>query len=248
MQFEHPVGIERDKWIGEQVGCPAFKVSICNDDLDVAEDVFLPGDGEAAVFVYAKVPVSHQRAVNYLLSKGFQFVETTVLYVKSVTVPENVAASGFRFADTNESAAHIDALGNLARDAFVFGDFHVDPKMSASVGGRIREQWVRNFFHGTRGTHMIVSESDGEISGFLLLVVSPPDITIDLIAVAGNYRGKGIASDLIRFAETCFSDCTTISAGTQISNAPSIGLYSKLGFTFSKATYALHFCRDGAVS
>ena len=248
MQFEHPVKIETDQWIGEQIGCQAFKVAISDDDLFAREETSLPNDGSARVFAYAKIPVSEQRALNYLIAKGFYFVETTVLYVKPVAVVAEFEPADFRFLDADAMDTEINALSALAQETFVYGDFHVDPIVGDSVARRIRDQWVRNYFRGTRGTHMIVSKSDEEFNGFLLLAVSPPNITIDLIAVRGRDQGQGIASKLIRYAEKSFPECERISAGTQISNSPSIGLYSKLGFVFSQATYALHYYSDGVVS
>ena len=102
-------------------------------------------------------------------------------------------------------------------------------------------EWAYNFFTGKRGDAMVVSEDNGQLLGFLQLLYQGEQLIIDLIAVDKNGRRRGIASDMIAFAENQCGDFKTISVGTQIVNEPSINMYIRYGFSFCASQYIFHY-------
>ena len=80
---------------------------------------------------------------------------------------------------------------------------------------------------------MLIAEFEEKTIGFTLLI----DNSIDLIALDPQYVGQGIATTMIAFANKHHGPLT---AGTQITNQASIGLYQKTNFGLDKSFYVLH--------
>ena len=56
-----------------------------------------------------------------------------------------------------------------------------------------------------------------------------------------TFRGQGVASKMINYAETQLKTFDTIQAGTQIVNFSSMRLYENMGFRACKSYYVLHY-------
>jgi len=134
-------------------------------------------------------------------------------------------------------------MTSLERNNFKYSRFHLDPAIEDRVSNEIKAQWARNYFRGDRGNQMVVSEKDGQVTGFLQLLYNADTLIIDLIAVSKENRNKNIASEMINFAENKLEGFTKIRVGTQAANIPSIGLYEKLGFSINYMKYVFHYHR-----
>jgi hypothetical protein len=192
-------------------------------------------------FIYSKIACGDLKSLEYLLQKGFKLIETTLLFEQK-THEAYKQKTGFTCRD-----AHItdkEHIGLIAQEAFHTSRFHKDDAIPKETSSRIKKDWAENFFAARRGTRMIVctesnSESSAEkgkephILGFLLLM----DEVIDLIAVSHHSLKRGIASNLIGFANTA-QGC--LKAGTQACNAASISLYQKMGFSLLAHSFTLH--------
>jgi ribosomal protein S18 acetylase RimI-like enzyme len=132
------------------------------------------------------------------------------------------------------------AVEDIARKSFLYSRFHLDPAFSRAVADRIKAEWAGNFFHGQRGDHMVVAEVAGAVRGFLQLLQDEPErMTIDLIAVAEDVRGRGVASAMMGYAmRACRA--RTLRVGTQAANLASLRLYENLGFRVIATSYVLH--------
>ena len=64
-------------------------------------------------------------------------------------------------------------------------------------------------------------------------------------AVATDANGRGVGSALCAAFAQRYRGMPRI-VGTQIANVPSIRLYTKLGFVFSKSAYVLHLHHGAA--
>jgi ribosomal protein S18 acetylase RimI-like enzyme len=142
-----------------------------------------------------------------------------------------------RFAKPNDAAGTEQA----ARESFIYSRFHQDPLIPHSIANEIKAVWAGNFFRGTRGQAMIVAEVEGEIAGFLQLLYKGDTLVIDLIAVRSAYQRRGIARDLIAYAQTHCPPHQTIIVTTQLINIPSMRLYESLGFRMMSAQHIFHF-------
>ena len=88
---------------------------------------------------------------------------------------------------------------------------------------------------------MIVALVGDVIVGFLLLLESDTNLTIDLVAVDNNYQRIGVASDMIAYAECYLNSFSSVQVGTQLANIPSIRLYEKMGFRAYTSNYVFHY-------
>lgn len=193
------------------------------------------------VFVHARVRTGNLAAAEFLQALGFRLADTNLVFEKPIERRRRIVGNcTVRFV---ESADEPQAVA-LARRAFTFSRFHVDPKIGRKTANGLKAEWVRNFFHGKRGEAMVVAVAREKIVGFLQLLRSGDGtLVIDLIAVDRRHRGRGIAGAMISFAESRCKGAKRIRVGTQVANLPSIRMYEKLGFKVSDANYLFHYHR-----
>jgi ribosomal protein S18 acetylase RimI-like enzyme len=224
--------LERDDWLSGLLGRPAFRVLTKRQS--IAD--FPPGN----FFATAKVAASEVTSAERLEDAGFRIVDTALTFTaRAAEIP---AQSGFELclARSDDRAS----VGAIAREAFRFSRFHLDPSIPDAVARKIKATWAENFFDGRRGDAMIVAMADGELAGFLLLLRAPSDrLVIDLIAVQARFRGRGIARAMIGWAAATMPAAEFV-VGTQAANTPSVRLYESLGFRLSNAQLVLH-CHGG---
>lgn len=219
---------KRDDWLSRQLGREAFKV-----DVHPAASSDGPPFAEGPVFAYARIGIDDAASFSELIGQGFCLIDTNITFSKP-TAP-NSADADVRPAKPDDQSR----ITAMARQAFSCDRFHRDPNIGSDLANDIKGAWVENYFHGLRGTDMLVTT---DLSGFNLLIINGDDITIDLIAVDAKHRRKGVAQRLIAAAETMLNG--TLRVGTQLSNAPSIRLYQQCGFLFESASYVLHYHSD----
>ena len=223
------MAVREDGWLAERLGRPAFTV----DGSALEEDV------AAAGFYQARVPADDVAAVQRLSALGFSVVDTT-LTLGRTPVPGSAPSSVVR-----AKPEHREAVVEIARTAFRFSRFHLDPEVPAELANRIKADWIESYFAGTRGEHLLVALADGRPAGFLA-VIAGEDAgkalrTIDLIAVAPSAQGRGLARALTgAFVAESARVCDEVRVGTQAANVPATRLYESMGFALVRAQYALH--------
>ncbi len=214
---------KKDEWLSNILHLDCYSTS------EASQAQGAPG------FWYAKIPVNEIEKLVQFQRSGFSIIDTNVTLSKAVSRGAKSCFS--RLA----KPADREAVKEIARSAFTLSRFHLDPEIPREKANEIKAAWADNFFSGKRGSAMIVAERDGIVAGFLqLLGTEGKQMTIDLIAVEQKYRGQGLATDMIAFAEETFKNIETVVVGTQISNTNSIHLYEKSGFTFRSACYVAH--------
>ena len=158
---------------------------------------------ERSIFIYTKVSVHDTSIIHGLEGLGFRLVETNIKFKKTITANESSRElKHIRFAHPDDTAA----VGNIAESAFTHSRFHLDPEISNTLSNRLKKEWVINFFEHKRGQAMVVAEAEHRIAGFLLLLFNRDDITIDLIAVDGEFQRKGMGYDMVEFVEKNIND------------------------------------------
>ena len=234
--------LKHDAWLSKLLGRDAYSLSVTPPLLEAAAGHHSRGYSQLRelqakpVFLTAKVPVTDGAAVEFLEDHGFRLVDTNLRFEKAAETPTAVAGDCvLRFAEPTDR----DAVVDLARRNFVFTRFHQDRTIPKSVADEIKAQWAGNFFKGERGNRLVVAEvgeqGQQKLVGFaLLLTPGGGQVIIDLIAVEGAYRRRGIAAEMIAFVESQFAPAV-IAVGTQVANLQSVRLYEKLGFRVASA-------------
>jgi ribosomal protein S18 acetylase RimI-like enzyme len=191
------------------------------------------------VFIYAKVNTTDSKAITLLEKSGFHLVDTNITFEKPVDTSINLQGNcTVRFADPADAVGTVE----LARKSFVCSRFHLDQNFPNELADTVKAEWVNNYFKGKRGDSMVVALVDNRISGFLQLLHSADGtLTIDLVAVDGAQRQKGIAADMIAFAEKNIKGMNKVRIGTQVANVSSIRFSQNYGFKYVGAQYVFHY-------
>jgi ribosomal protein S18 acetylase RimI-like enzyme len=220
--------LERDAWLSTLLDRPALRLVAATD----GEAVLPPG----AFFATAKLPAEDVAEASRLVDAGFRVVDTALTFSAAAGAIAADDTALLRPAKPDDRAA----VAALARYGFRFSRFHLDPHIPPAVAGRIKAAWAENFFAGRRGDAMIVATVDGAVAGFLLLLKAPNNrLIIDLIAVAAQCRGRGLARAMISRAARMMAAAELV-VGTQAANTPSVRLYEGLGFRLIGAQLVLH--------
>ena len=233
--------LSKDIWLSTVLGQAAYRLTL-EDSAGNENQTQLEDLGTQRCFIFAKVPANDCSAVAWLEDRGFHIADTTVSFEKVeidvCTDPVEEAATVItRFARPEDED---DAIAVAGR-AFEFSRFHMDPHFPTAIGGKVKAEWTRNFFRGERGDEMVVVTAERKAVGFLLLIEEPEGLfVIDLIAVDCAWRGRGIAGNMIAFAEQRLDGIKRMEVSTQITNQPSVSLYENIGFRFRGAQYVLH--------
>ena len=191
------------------------------------------------LFLYSRIPTDDLTAIESLEKFNFNLIDTNVIYDKPIWVPPSLTGCyHLRFVNPEDRTQVVE----LARQLFVYSRFHQDPYIRKETANHIKAEWANNYFKGERGDQMIIASDNQSIVGFLQLILEQDKtIKIDLVGVAEQYRGMGIASDMIRYAEKQNQNFLRIITGTQIANIASIRLYEKMGFRAVASKYIFHY-------
>lgn len=226
-----------DDWLGRRLGVPAFHLGGGLKRVNEAPQALAAELRQAGLcFVDAKVPVAETGSAATLESLGFRLADTNLRFGGTAAGPAGMQSRRSAFARPDQA----DAVADLAGRAFVYDRFHQDPAISHSRAEAIKRDWARNFFAGRRGDWMVVAESQGRVAGFLQLLKGGEDLIIDLVAVDADFRGLGLARDMIAFAAASCGPPNVV-VGTQVANLPSIALYQDLGLKLKAAQYVFHY-------
>ena len=244
MMDEHK-NIVHDQWLAQILQRDVYRLVVDDDLIEKAADQasrehrLLRELQSRPVFMYAKVPTVSVRSIRFLEALGFSLVETNVVFEKPRAPTHEFAGHcAVRFAVPEDKS---QVMG-LAQKSFVYARFYVDAAIPRAVADTIKAEWAGNYFAGKRGDEMVVAPVNERIVGFLLLLRgNNGSLIIDLIAVDGDQRRAGIASDMIAYAECQCRGCSRMLVGTQVTNRPSIRLYEKIGFRMLASQYVFHY-------
>jgi ribosomal protein S18 acetylase RimI-like enzyme len=190
----------------------------------------------APALYQARVPCGDVARVSELASAGLRVVNTGITLGRDAGDVEAPADVEVRMG---EPARDADAA-KIARSAFSFDRFHLDPDVPDAVADRIKHDWVENALAGNRGDHVLVAVREGEVAGFLVVVVDGGRSTVDLMAVHSDHRGRGAGRAL---AARFLAGAERAEVVTQAANTRATRFYEGLGFRAVRATYDMHMMR-----
>jgi len=230
-----------DPWLSKVFGYDVIKVVLEKDDLNNPAMVFPQSSLPQRAFYYTKVPVTSVEQVGRLTHAGFRVIDVNVTFERE---PEQQINSNNSILVREVQPGDENAVLEIAETAFIYSRFHLDPLIPKELADRIKREWIANYIRRQRGEGLFVAEVEGKPAGFLaLLATGDKEKTgvIDLIAVARNMQGRGVAKSLIgTHIEDAYQKYSHLIVGTQIANVPSMRLYEKCGYRISNSTYVLH--------
>jgi dTDP-4-amino-4,6-dideoxy-D-galactose acyltransferase len=226
---------QRDEFLGRYLGFPVIRLR----DNAAARAAIEAASADAEWMIEARVPADRPGEVAALAQCGFRIVDTNVQLVRAARAA--VPAPRCRLAQPSDEAA----VRSVAARGFSQTRFHLDTRIPDAAANRVKEEWAGNYFRGQRGEWMVVAEDAQGVCGFNLVLRTPRDsLVVDLIAVDERARRQGLGAEMLEFAAgQCLARPAEVAIGTQIANATSLGLYTKIGFRPTNATYVFHLHR-----
>jgi ribosomal protein S18 acetylase RimI-like enzyme len=132
-------------------------------------------------------------------------------------------------------ADEVEALCELAGDAFALSRFAVDPFFSSAQAQAFFRQWTRNLCTGLAQA-VLVGDLDGAPAGFVSCALAGEEGRIPLIATDARHRRRGLGRALVGAALRWFAGAgaPVVHVKTQAANYPALALYQRSGFTTSR--------------
>ena len=162
-----------DKWLSSQLGYSAYNI----DNTSLKKFNFLRYKSKN-ILISIK---SNKKFKNLFLKKNqIKLIEKNITFLKSPR-KKKVEINYFkniRLANIFDKKAILDIAGN----SFIKSRFYKDKNITKRLARKIKRNWVLNFFRKKRGEHLIVSEINKKVVGFLLILKNQKDYIIDLIA------------------------------------------------------------------
>jgi len=142
---------------------------------------------------------------------------------------------------TGESADA--ALISLAIQSGAYSRFRLDPKIPPGKFEELYSQWIRNSVNHRIADKVFVARDNDSIMGMITCKRHGEVGEIGLVAVNDEARGKGIGTDLVKFADSWFFGAGMKSSRvvTQGANQPALQLYLKCGYHVTQTEPTLHF-------
>ncbi len=127
------------------------------------------------------------------------------------------------------------ALGAIARDAFVYGRFWIEPRLPHEVAGQMHEAWARNCCTTPLADDVLVARVGAAPAGFIAMRTrSYGHVSVDeinLIAVDASHRGRGLGRLLVEAGRHWSQERSgRLVVRTELPNATAVRLYEGCGF------------------
>lgn len=126
------------------------------------------------------------------------------------------------------------ALLDLARQSGHHSRFRTDPVFEAGLYERLYEHWIRSSMVGQMARQVLIYQplQQPEALGLVTLGYEPTHVTIGLLAVDHQHRGKGIGKQLVE-AALHYAHATQLpqlQVVTQLDNHGACRFYEREGF------------------
>jgi dTDP-4-amino-4,6-dideoxy-D-galactose acyltransferase len=234
--------VERLAWDSEHFGIEIGKMELpSNPEPGVVQAGLGLAAEKGLSCVYCSVgPGDHAAADQLSLAPGKIFLaDVRVVFGKALAAS---AASDDRTRECIRPATPADrhAVTRLAADVFASSRFYFDPRLAKHAGSMF-EKWVDRAFESAEFSVM-VSTSSAAVSGFVCVRSKDSVGQIDLIGVASEHRGQGIAGLLL--SHVCSQlralGCKRVEVVTQLRNLRAVRLYERAGFALVDSSLTYH--------
>jgi spore coat polysaccharide biosynthesis protein SpsF len=188
-----------------------------------------------AWLISCRVPAADTDEIQRRKDDGFREIESLVTFRRPIiAIPEGASPQLATEAD-------FEACLEIGKTSFQFDRFHADPGVPNVLADNLKETWVENSLKG-RADAVFVTRDGDRATGFNLCRIDGHEVTIDLIAVANDMKGRGLGKHLIEQALNHYvGKADYIRAGTQTNNAASNQLYLGTGFSEISQEKTLHW-------
>jgi GNAT superfamily N-acetyltransferase len=159
--------------------------------------------------------------------------------------PKTIDQKSASFRIREAISSDIPNIISIAENSFIHSRFHADQRFSSETAEEIKKKWlIANLTERSGCKNFILVECTGKPVGFLSLLLLGDHISIDLISVFKQYRGRGLGKFLITFGQQlAWESKLPIIVGTQENNPANL-LYLQMGFHLFKKVDVWHDLRN----
>lgn len=172
-------------------------------------------------------------------TSGGALVDQKVTYVGAI---DDLAGEAPRVVEYGGPPDAPDLL-SLALESGQYSRFRVDPRFPRQGFERLYHQWIINSVQRLIAETTLVTRSGDQLTGMVTVGEKSGRADIGLIAVSAAARGQGLATQLVRAANT-WGESHGYAIGqvvTQGANLPACRLYERCGYTKEKSEDVFHF-------
>ena len=196
-------------------------------------------------FLIARTPVTQLPAVQAMERAGFLLMDTLVYYACDLnSLPAETATSELTIRPLQTGEA--GDVRTIAAAAFrdYFGHYHADDRLDRQKCDEVYQLWAANSVTSRElADEVLVAIENDTVVGFVTLLLNTPDEgEIRLIAVAPQAQRRGIAQLLMRGAMRWFrgQGASTMIISTQVNNYAVQKAWVRVGMELSHGYYTLH--------
>lgn len=223
--------IEKLKWDSAFFGFPVGKTSIESPDF-FNEGAFLnAASAYKLVYLFAKSPISNSRFT--------QPADVKLTFQKTLE-SEN---SGVKLRVFNADFHDYNDLQMLAFQSGEYSRFKTDKGFDPKEFNRMYDIWIKKSIDSERSM-VLVEELDNKLAGFVSIDFDESEtVSIGLIAVDGEMRGKGVGALLMAQAEKAALKVGKkfIRVATQQKNTSATNFYVKQGYSLADQIFIYHY-------
>lgn len=220
--------IQKDNWLANVLGYPAFKIIIDDNDKNIETTInnftnldfirpLLPKKAKK-IFIYTKLTSKKQLDACYYLDKfGFKYINVDATFkIPNLIYSKYQKELYFPGVLSKDKKFEIAAI---SEKEFKYSRFHLDKQIKNA--DQIKYLWGYNL---NSRMHVVVIQINNKIVGFVGFCKREDQIVIDLIAVDSEYQKRGIARDLMSFI-FLYTKTDFIYATTQLINGKATLFY-----------------------
>ena len=226
-------------WDSQFFGYSVAKIILDNDACNSLDELLSRLKSEKIRLTYFFVPISENRINKLISDKGAILVDQKTTYFKKTEKQEGYLNHIIEF----QGAEINDKLIELGLQAGLFSRFRLDVNFSQKDYERLYIEWLTKSINKELALKTFIALDDSVITGITTLGVKEGVAEIGLVAVDRNFRGNGIASDLIHMAENdaYLMGFREIKVVTQLQNKIACKLYEKCNFSIESIVNVYHY-------
>jgi dTDP-4-amino-4,6-dideoxy-D-galactose acyltransferase len=177
---------------------------------------------------------------------GGRMVDEKLTFSAQVSNPADIDPSPSSLVQSYREGMSVDDLKQLAVDSGIYSRFVVDPKFPPDKARALFEEWMLRSLDKSHADDVLVIPQGSRMAGMATVVQKEGYVSIGLVAVGEEFRGRGLGEALVRAAiDWCRErGIQQIHVTTQSANQPARRLYQKCGFEVAKTELVYHFWCD----
>lgn len=180
------------------------------------------------------------------LRLGGLLVDEKLTFSAEVGKTANVDPPQADLVQSYRNGMSVDDLKQLGVDSGIYSRFVVDPKFPRDKARALFEEWILRSLDKTYADDVLVVPQGNRIAGMATVAQKESYVSIGLVAVGAEFRGRGFGEALVRAAITWCREkgIRQIQVTTQSANQPARRLYQKCGFELATTEFVYHFWCD----